>query len=140
MNGFAAAAGAGLAVVVVGIIVGVIVGALILMLATKFVEKFTPSFGKAIVAVIAGFVASFIVNLILRFVLPLGLLAGLVSAVAGFLVTAWVIMKLITRPSGESMPYGRACLIALVEWVIGIVITLILAFVFGGIMIAALHH
>ncbi|MGH8215516.1 MAG: hypothetical protein ACREPZ_07480 [Rhodanobacteraceae bacterium] len=136
-NGYAAAAAFGLAVLWPWIIVGILVGALILMLATKLVEKFTPSYGKAIVAVIAGFIASFIVKLILHFILPANLLSGLISAVVGFLVTAWVIMKMILRPSGEAMPYSRACLIALVEWVIGV---FIIVLILGGLMLIGMHH
>lgn len=135
----AGAAGMGIGVLVVGTIVSIIVGALVLMLATKMVEKFTPSFGKAILAAVVGLIASWIVRWILGFVLSGGPLSILISAVIGLLVTAWVIMKMIPRPSGGAMPYGRACLIALMEWVILFVLVAIIGLLFGGVMVAAMH-
>lgn len=139
-NGLAATAGLGMGVMIVAVIVGIVVGALILMLATKLVEKFTPSFGKAVVAVIAGGIASFIVRIALHAVTSVHFVSGLAGVIVGFLVTAWVIMTMIKRPSGDSMSYGRACLIALVEWVIGIIILLVVGLVFGGLVVAAMHR
>ena len=139
-SGLAAATGLGLVALIVIVIVGIIIGALILMLATKLIEKFTPSFGKAVAAVVVGAVASFIVRLILFAVSSGHLLSGLIGAIVGFLVTAWAIMTMIKRPSGEAMSYGRACLIALVEWVIGILIAVVIAFFLGLVMAMALHH
>lgn len=119
-------------VMVVGTIISILVGAGILMLATRMVEKFTPSFGNALAAAIAGVVASSIIKWLVRLVLPAEILTSLLAAVAGFLVTAWVIMKLIRRPSGKAMPYGRACQIALVEWVILLVLLALIGMIWLG--------
>lgn len=139
--------------VLLAIIVGaLIVGALILMLATRVVEKFTPSFGKALVTQIVIGIAGVIVSIVLRLVVH-GLTGSVVAAVVNFFVAAWIIQQLITPPGGEvanggamavaadgKMGYGRACLIGLVEYLIALVFGVILGIVFGGTIMAALHH
>jgi hypothetical protein len=145
--------GMGLTFMLVAIVVGLIVATLILMLVTRMVEKFTPSFGKALVTQIVGGIAGFIVSVVIGLVLRGSMAGGLVAAVVNFFVCAWIIQQLITRPGGAvadggamamtaggKMSYGRACLIALIEYVIYIVIGVIMMLVFGGAMLAALHH
>ena len=139
--------GMGFGIMLVGLLVAVIVGALILMLAVKLVEKFTPSFGKALVTVLALFGALIVVNIVLGLLFGvMGLMtfgafgiARLLILVADFLVSAWVIQKLI----GGSMSYGRACLVTLVEYAISIAIGLVLALIggliFGGAMMHMMH-
>jgi hypothetical protein len=151
--GVGALMGMGLGIILVGIVVGLIVGTLILMLATKLVEKFTPSFGKALVTQIVCGIACFIVAIVVGLVLRGSILGSLIILVLDVLVSAWIIQQLITRPGGAvadggamamtasgKMSYGRACLIAVIEYVIYIVIGVIMALVFGGAMLAALHH
>ncbi|MGN6312707.1 MAG: hypothetical protein ACTHMO_02980 [Rhodanobacteraceae bacterium] len=152
--GLGALMGMGLGIILVGIIVGLIVGTLILMLATKLVEKFTPSFGKALVTQIVAGIVGFIVAIVLGLVLGMTIPARLAAGVVNFFVCAWVIQQLITRPGGGAvsdggamamaasgkMSYGRACLIALIEYIIYILIGVIVLLVFGGAMLAALHH
>ena len=140
--------GMGFGVILIGLVIGVVGGALILMLAVKLVEKFTPSFGKAIVTVLAVFGALIVVNLVLGLLFgALSLMtfgafgaARLLILVADFLASAWVIQKLI----GVSMSYGRACLVTLVEYAIGLAIGLVFmllaSLIFGGAMMSAMHY
>jgi hypothetical protein len=145
--------GMGLTFMLVAIVVGLIVATLILMLVTRMVEKFTPSFGKALVTQIVGGIAGFIVSVVIGLVLRGSMAGGLVAAVVNFFVCAWIIQQLITRPGGAvadggamamtaggKMSYGRACLIALSEYVIYNVIGIISLLALGGTMLAALHH
>ena len=144
---FGAMMGLGFGIILVCLVVGIVVGALILMLAVKLVEKFTPSFGKAIVTTLAIFSAMIVVHFVLGLLFgALGLMtfgvfgvAQVLILVANFLVSAWVIQKLI----GIGMSYGRACLVALIEYAISIAIGLVLALIagliFGGAMMHMMH-
>ncbi|HET9835700.1 MAG TPA: hypothetical protein VFP88_05080 [Rhodanobacteraceae bacterium] len=136
----------------IAIVVALVIAALILMLATRVVEKFTPSVGKALVTQIVIGIAGVIVSIVLRLVLH-GLSGTFVAAIVNFFVGAWIIQQLITGPGGAvadggamamtaggKMSYGHACLIALIEYIIYIVIGVIVGIVFGGAMMAALHH
>jgi len=151
--GIGALMGMSFGVMLVAIVLGIIVGTLILMLATRIVEKFTPSFGKALVTQIAAGIVGFIVSIVIGLVLRESLTGNFVAAIINFFVFAWVIQQLITRPGGAladggamamtaggKMSYGRACLIVLIEYIIYIVIGVIVAIVFGGAMLAAMHH
>jgi len=125
----------GLGIMLLAIVVGIIVGTLVLMLSTRLVEKFTPSFGKALVAEIAWLIGVFIVSLILGMVLGSSMFSQLVVLVINFFVGAWIIQQLITPPggavagdgamamtAGAKMSYARACVVALVDYVICLVI------------------
>ena len=123
---------------VIGLAVGGAISALILRVATRLVEKFTPrfwlAFGTAlaasVIAMIVNFVAGILVGLIGRAAgLPLAtikLISFPVGVVIGFLITATMIRALIKRPDGSMLGFGRACLIALVQALIGIAILAIL--------------
>lgn len=152
-SGFGALMGLGMGVMLGAIVIGVLVGALVLMLATKLVEKFTPSYGQALLVTLACLGAVFVVNLVLGLIGFAGGMGGfaggffaprrLLVLVADFLVGAWVIQQLLKLPSGERMAYGRACLITLVQYAIGIAIGIAFGLVFGvllGGMFAAMHH
>ena len=145
--------GMGIGVVLIGLVVGLVVGALILMLATKLVEKFSPSFGKALLTQIACIIVGFIISVVVGLVLRGSFFGSFIVMVINFFVAAWIIQQLITRPgglvagggaaavsAGARMSYGRACLIALIEYVIYFIIAVICGIVFGGAMLAALHH
>lgn len=151
--GLGAMMGMGLGIVLLAIVVGIIVATLILMLATRLVEKFTPSFGKALVTQIVCGIVGFIISLVLGLVLHGSLLGNLAVAIVNFFVAAWIIQQLITpsggmvadggamaMTAGTKMSYARACLIALIEYIIYIVVGVIVALVFGGAVLAALHH
>ena len=141
---FGAMLGMGFGFILVGLLVGVIGGALILMLAVKLVEKSTPGFGKAIVTTLGVLGALIVVNMVLGLLLgAMGLMtfgvfgvARVLMLVADFLVSAWVIQKLI----GVGMSYGRACLVTLIEYAISIAIGLVLALIGGLIFGGAIMH
>ena len=146
-NALGAMMGFGIGAMLLGLVVGVVVGALILMLAVKLVVKFTPSFGMALVTTLALFGAMIVVHFVLGLLFgALGLItfgafgvAQVLILVANFLVSAWVIQKLI----GIGMSYGRACLVTLVEYAIGLAIGLVLGLIggliFGGVMMRMVH-
>lgn len=151
--GFGALMGVGMGVMLVAIVVGIIFATLILMLATRIVAKFTPSFGKALVTQIVVGIVGFIVAIVFGLVLGMSTPARLAAWVVNFFVCAWIIQQLIAPPGGAvaeggtmavtaggKMGYGRACLIALIEYIIYIAIAAILLLVSGGAMLAALHH
>jgi hypothetical protein len=151
--GLGAMMGMGLGIMLLAIVVGIIIATLILMLATRLVEKFTPSFGKALVTQIACGVVAFIVSIVLGLILRGSMLGSLAVAVVNFFVAAWVIQQLITPPggmvadggamamtAGAKMSYARACLVTLIEYIVYIVIGVIMALVFGGAVLAMLHH
>ena len=144
---FGAMMGMGFGIILVGLLVAIIGGALILMLAVRLVEKSTPGFGKAVVTTLAVFGAMIVVHFVLGLLFgALGLmtfgvfgLAQVLILVASFMVSAWVIQKLI----GVGMSYGHACLVTLVEYAISIAIGLVLALIggliFGGAMMHLMH-
>jgi len=149
--------GMGIGMILIGIVVWLVVGTLILMFATKIVEKWTPSFVKALVVTVVCGIAAFIVNWILRLVLGFGVFASLITLAVNFVVIAAVIQQLLTRGggtvagdgalavgAGAKMAYSRACLITLIEYVIGIILAVIFGIIFGvmfgGAMMAAMHH
>lgn len=139
---FGAMLGMGFGFILIALLVGFLAGTLILMLAVKLVEKSAPGFGKAIVTMLGIFGALFVVNVALGLLFSaLGMItvgafgaARVLILVADFLVSAWVIQKLI----GVSMSYGRACLVTLIEYAIGLAIGLAFglvgALIFGGAM------
>lgn len=152
-SGFGALMGLGMGMMLGAVVISLLVGALVLMLATRLVEKFTPSYGQALLVTLACLGAVFVVHLVLGLVGIGGGVGGfagglfgprrLLVLVADFLVGAWVIQQLLKLPSGERMAYGRACLITLVQYAIGIGIGIIVGLVFGvllGGMFAAMHH
>lgn len=140
---FGAMMGMGFGFILVGLLVYIVVGALILMLAVRLVEKSVPGFGKAIVTMLGILGALFVVNIVLGLLFgALGMITfgvfGVARAlilVADFLVSAWVIQKLI----GVGMSYGRACLVTLIEYAIGLAFVLIGALIFGGAMMQMMH-
>ena len=123
---------------VIGLLVGGAIGALILRVATRWVEKFTPRYWRAFGTVLASAVVAMVVNFIAGiFIGLLGRAGGLplatiklisfpVGAVIGFLISATMIRALIRRPDGSALPFGRACLIALVQALVGITILAVL--------------
>ena len=126
---------------VIGLAAGGAIGALILRVATRWVEKFTPrfwlAFGTALAASVIAMVINFVVGIFIGLIgraasLPLTAIQAIsfaVGLVIGFLITATMIRALIKRPDGSMLGFGRACLIALVQALIGLAI---LAILFAG--------
>ena len=120
------------------IVVCVVVGALIIQVATRMVAGFAPRFGICVLTAIIGFVAVIAAKWLLAMVLGEGLGSGLLTLIVGFLVNSAVINALVKMPSGAQMGFGKAALVSVVEYVIEIILGLIVAFVFGAMVITAL--
>lgn len=132
---FGALAGVGLVFGLLGIVVGVLVSALVLSLAYRLVVGHMPDFARALGVVLASWLAKIVVSWILS-----GGVGGFLSWVAQFLVGALVINLLLLAKDGSQIGYGKACLVQLLYTVIFVVICVILALVFGGMMLGLLHH
>lgn len=123
---------------VIGVLIGGAIGAVILRFATRRVEGFTPRFWLAFGTALAAYFIALVVNFVVGLFLGLGaraaglqaetirLIAMSAGAVIGFLITATMIRALIKRPDGSVLGFGRACLIALVQALIGLVLLAIL--------------
>ena len=127
---------------VIGLLVGGAIGALVLMLAARIVEKFVPRFWIAFGTALAAAVISAIVNFVAGLFIGLAGRAAGMSIVAikltafpsgmviGFLISATMIRALIKRPDGSALGFGRACLVALVQALIGLAILVVVG---GGL-------
>lgn len=127
----------GLFAMLVMIVVGILVGALILSVAFRLVVGIMPSYLRALGAVVLTFVAVFVVSMILGMVLR-GAGGGLLSMVVNFLVGAAVVNYLLLAADGSKIGYGKACVVELIYMVIGIVLALIIGFIFAMVFGAAL--
>lgn len=136
-SSFAALAGMGMFAMLVMIVVGILVGALILSVAFRLVVGIMPSYLRALGAVVLTFVAVFVVSMILGMVLR-GAGGGLLSMVVNFLVGAAVVNYLLLAADGSKIGYGKACVVELIYMVIGIVLALIIGFIFAMVFGAAL--
>lgn len=131
MNDFGALMGMGFGVALVsgliGLLIAVLLGALILMFACKLVVKSDPGYGKAVITMLAVIGAAIVVHIVLGMVLFwLGMLAGLVIFIADFLVTAWLIQRLMKSPMSGEISYGQACLVVVVDWLIWLAIAIVM--------------
>lgn len=119
------------------VVVGILVGALILSVAFRLIVGIMPSYLRALGAVVVSMVAVFVVGLIFGMVLRGGG-GGLVSMVVNFLVGAAAVNYMLPAANGSQIGFGKACLVQLVYMVIGIVLALILGFIFAMAFGAAL--
>jgi hypothetical protein len=136
-HSFAALAGMGMFAMLVMIVVGILVGALILSVAFRLVVGIMPSYLRALGAVVLTFVAVLVVSMILGMVLR-GAGGGLLSMIVNFLVGAAVVNYLLLAADGSKIGYGKACVVELIYMVIGIVLALIIGFIFAMVFGAAL--
>lgn len=136
-SSLAALAGMGLFAMLVMVVVGILVGALILSVAFRLIVGIMPSYLRALGAVVVSMVAVFVVGLIFGMVLRGGG-GGLVSMVVNFLVGAAAVNYMLPAANGSQIGFGKACLVQLVYMVIGIVLALILGFIFAMAFGAAL--
>ncbi len=136
-SSFAALAGMGLFAMLVMFVVGILVAALVLSVAFRLAVGYMPSYLRALGAVLLTAVAVVVVSIILRMILPGGL-SGLLSLVAQFLVGAAVVNYLLLARDGSRLGYGKACVVQLLYLVIGIVLALIIGFIFSMVFGAAM--
>ncbi|MFC5524516.1 hypothetical protein ACFPPA_02040 [Rhodanobacter ginsengisoli] len=136
-SSFAALAGMGLFAMLVTCVVGILVAALVLGVAFRLVVGYMPSYLRALGAVLLTAVAVVVVSIILRMILPGGL-SGLLSLVTQFLVGAAVVNYLLLARNGSRIGYGKACVVQLLYLVIGILLALIIGFIFSMVFGAAM--
>lgn len=109
---------------IVGAAFGALIGALIVQLATKIVAKFKPGYGMAYIAALLGYVGSLIVGFII------GLMVGItgnefgggplvLTMIVGFFVQAAIYGPLIKSPEGTPIGFGNACMVSLIQLIIG---------------------
>jgi hypothetical protein len=119
---FAALAGMGMFAILVMIVVGILLGALILSVSFRLVVGVMPSYLRALGALILTYIAVFVVSLILGMAIHSRVLTLLVN----FLVGAAVVNYLLLAADGRRIGYGKACVVELINMVIGIVLALII--------------
>ena len=124
----------GLFAILVMIVVGILLGALILSVSFRLVVGFMPSYLRALGAVVLTYIAVFVVTLILGLVIH----SGVLSLIVTFLVGAAVVNYLLLAADGSQIGFGKACVVELVNMVIGIVLALIIGFIFAMIFGAAM--
>ena len=121
-SSLAALAGMGLFAILVMIVVGILLGALILSVSFRLVVGFMPSYLRALGAVVLTYIAVFVVTLILGLVIH----SGVLSLIVTFLVGAAVVNYLLLAADGSQIGFGKACVVELVNMVIGIELALII--------------
>ena len=109
---------------IVGGAVGALIGALILQYATKWVAKYKPKYGIAYLSAFLGYTASVIVGFVIGFMVGAygGEFSGgafVLTMIAGFFVQAAIYSLLIKSPDNEPLGYGKACMVSLLQLIIG---------------------
>ena len=133
-SSFAALAGMGMFAILIMIVVGIALGALVLAVSFRLVVGFMPSYLRALGAVVLTYIGVFVAVLILGMALH----SSVLSMILNFLIGAAVVNYLLPAADGSQIGFGKACLVELVNMVIGIVLALILGFIFAMVFGAAL--
>lgn len=135
MSVFGALAGLGVMAMLAMVVVGVLLSALVLSVAYRLIVGHMPSYARALATVVVTWLAS----LVVRLVLPGGM-GHLLAWVAQFLVGAAIINLLLLARDGSQIGYSKSCLVQLVYMAIFIALGLVLALVFGGMLLGMLHR
>lgn len=119
----------------IGAAVGAFYGALIIQLGTKFVAKFRVPYRRAYIAAFLGYAVSFIVGLVLGIIYSragIGFNYGvlLFFMIVGFLTQAAVYSFLVKGQNGESLGFGKACLVSIIQVIAGIFLILFIGIIF----------
>jgi hypothetical protein len=123
---------------IIGATIGALIGALIVQLATKIVAKFKPGYGMAYVAAFLGYVAGLIIGFVI------GLMVGVtgnefsggplvMTMIVGFFVQAAIYGPLIKSPEGTPIGFGKACMVSLIQLIIGGLILGAIVFIFVAV-------
>ncbi|MEO7052575.1 MAG: hypothetical protein ABI128_13010 [Rhodanobacter sp.] len=135
---FAALAGMGMFAILVMIVVGILLGALILAVSFRLVVGFMPSYLRALGAVLLTYIAVLVVSLILGMLIH----SSVLTLIVNFLVGAAVVNYLLLAADGRQIGFGKACVVELVNMVIGFVLALIIFAIFAmmfGTAMLGLH-
>ena len=132
---FTALAGMGMFAILVMIVVGILLGALILAVSFRLVVGFMPSYLRALGALLLTYVAVIVVTWVLGMLIH----SSVLTLIVNFLVGAAVVNYLLLAADGRQIGYGKACVVELVNMVIGFVLALIIfaivAMMFGTAML-----
>ncbi|PWK82708.1 hypothetical protein [Fulvimonas soli] len=124
------------------VVVSLLVGALLLSLAYRIVVGTLPSYLTALGTVLVGGIAGWVAALVLRVLLHTG--GGLLAVPVHFLAGAAAVHFMLPAPTGTRLDFGKACLVQLLYLVmfiaLGIVAGLVLSVLFGGALLAGMHH
>lgn len=113
-------------------------GAVIVQFATLRVAGFKPRFGVAYLAALLGAAAGLVIGFLIGFILAPEGRQGfgtmtLFSTVLGFFVQAGFYTLLLKHPETGGIIYRKACLIALIQLVIGVVVIGVIALLLLGL-------
>jgi hypothetical protein len=136
-SSFAALAGMGMMAVLIMVVVGILLGALVLCVAFRLVVGYMPSYLRSLGAVVLTAVVSVVALLVAGMILQ-GHGSGPVVIIVEFLAGAAVVNYLLLSQDGSRIGYGKACLVQLVDMVIGFVLGLILVFIMAMVFGAAM--
>ena len=122
------------AIIVIGvaILIGILLQTLFLNWGAAIAKIDSRTFGKSFITVILGGIASFVFGLVLSVLPGLGTAVGFI---AGFLITALIMMPIFQTT------FGKALAATVIAWALGILVIgggiAIFVFVFGGMAIFA---
>lgn len=125
------------------VVVAIVVGAFVIQLATRMVAGFTPMFAKCAFTAIVATIATVVLHMLLGSVFGAAMGGRMLSLLAGFLLNAFVIERMVKDPAGATMGFGKAALVSVVEYLIYIVLGILVALMFGAAIIggfSALSH
>lgn len=123
---------------VLGAALGAFFGALVVQLGTFITSKFKPKYKNAYLATFLGYLSSYAVGFILGIIftsMGIGVSSGVLVffLLAGFIAQAAVYSLMIKGPNGETLNFGKACLISLIQVIVGVALLLLIALIFKAI-------
>lgn len=148
----------------VGMLFAVFAGALMLKFSIRLLEKFSPPYLRCCLAMLASTLGSFAINFVAWFAAAYAVSSDSLAAddygrmvlvqfaalgvgvVVAFIANALAIRRLIRRPDGSALDFGRACLVGLLQmvflFVLYCLLLLVLVVVLGALLpyTSFLHH
>jgi len=111
----------------IGILVSATLGALFLQLAIKLVAKFKLPYGSAfkisLLCSFATFAIGFFIGFMLGFMnTEIKAAANVLIMVIGFFIQTSFYSQFIKFPTGESLPFGKACVVSIVQIVLSVLV------------------
>ncbi len=128
----------------IGAAIAALLGAVILRLATRTVAGFTPLYWQAYRATYVSYAVSLVVGFVLGFMIgsagqKIDASAIILMSVVGFFVQAAIYTAMLKGPDDANLQFGRACLVSLVQLLIGVGILAAFAGVIWAIISVAEH-
>jgi len=115
---------------VIGGAIAALIGALLVQLATHWVCKFKPPYGMAYKAIFLAYIASWVVGFFVGFMVAaaggeIDSATYLLIIIIGFFVTSGLYGIMIKHPESGPIGFSKACLVSLINLIMG-------AALFGG--------